>query len=160
MAAVELVGDGIEQMGLAQAGLAVDKEGVVAVARIFGHGQGGGVGEFVGGAHHEALEGVVLGAGHEGRVGGGPGIGGELLQLPLSQDDHFEIRGEKFVQGLFNGGKVTGKDDVPFEIGWGVEDKAVGIHGDRLCVVKPGIDGGWGHVRLHEGEHLGPDIGW
>ena len=53
-------------MGLAQAGLAVDEQGIVAQAGVFRHLPGGGVGKFVGGAHHKPVKDVLLGAREEG----------------------------------------------------------------------------------------------
>ena len=154
------VGDGVEQVGLAQTGFPVDEEGVIAVGGVFGHGQGGGVGKFIGRAHDEALKGIVLGAGHEGAVVHRLGGLGELLQLALAQDHHVKFGGKELVEGLFDGGKIAGEDDVPLEIGGCVEDEAVGVQGDGLGVVEPGVDGGGGHVRLHEGEYFSPDVRW
>ena len=61
------VGDGLEEVGLAQAGVAVDEQRVVGQRRPLGHGEGGGVGEAVGRADDEGVEGVLrvqrLGAG-------------------------------------------------------------------------------------------------
>ena len=66
------VTDGVHQMGLAQAGAAVDEQGIVGTAGAGGYGHGRRVGELVGFAHHEGVEGV---AGVEGGVrGGGSGI--------------------------------------------------------------------------------------
>ena len=50
--------DGLEQVGLAEAGVAVDEQRVVLAGRRLGDGQGGGVGEPVGRADHEGVEGV------------------------------------------------------------------------------------------------------
>ena len=155
---VDFVGDGVEQVGLAQAGLAVDEQRVVALARVFGHGQGGGVGELVGGTYHEALEGVVLGAGEEGAVHGLGGLG-EVVQLPLAQDLHLEVGGEELVQGLLDIGDIAFADDVTLEVGGRMDDEAVLLQGHGGAVVKPGVDGCRGHVRFHEGENLGPYIG-
>ena len=58
---VDLVGDGVQQVGLAQAGLAVDKQGVVGLGGPLGYRLGRRVGEFVGRAHHEPLKGVLEG---------------------------------------------------------------------------------------------------
>ena len=44
-AVVHLMADGVHQVRLAQAHAAVEEEWVVAVARCFGHGLGGRVGE-------------------------------------------------------------------------------------------------------------------
>ena len=53
-----VVADGLQEVGLAQAGVAVDEQRVVLAGRRLGHGQGGGVGEPVGRADHEGVEGV------------------------------------------------------------------------------------------------------
>ncbi len=155
---VDLVGDGVEQVGLAQARLPVDEEGVVVHGRVVGHRPGGGVGELVGGAHHEPLKGVFLRAGEKALV---PGPVPQLpaLQVAASQHLHLEVGGEELVKGLLDGGKVAGDDDVPLEVGGGVEDKFVPLHGHGHRVVEPGVDGGGRHVRLHEGKDAGPDIG-
>ena len=63
MVCVDLVGDGVKQVGLSQAGFSVDEEGIVVEGRVVRHCAGRGVGEFVGRAHHEALEGILLGTG-------------------------------------------------------------------------------------------------
>ena len=54
-----VVADGVQEVGLAQPGVAVDEQRVVGPGRLLGHGQGGGVGEAVGLADDEGLEGVV-----------------------------------------------------------------------------------------------------
>ena len=51
--------DRVQQVGLAQAGLAVDDQRVVRLARCLGDGDGGGVGEPVGRADDEVLEQVA-----------------------------------------------------------------------------------------------------
>ena len=151
---VDGVGDGVKQVGLAQAGLAVDEQGVIAVARVVGHRPGGGVGKFVGRAHHEPLEGILLRAGEKAALGG-------LLigvQLALGEDHHVEVGGEQLVEGFLDEGDIPGGDDVPFEACGGVEDEAVLLQGDGGGVVEPGVDGGGGHVGLHQLQHLGPDV--
>jgi hypothetical protein len=52
------VGYGLQQVGLAETGSAVDEQRVVAACRRLGHREGGGVSEPVGRADHERLEGV------------------------------------------------------------------------------------------------------
>ena len=54
-----VVADRVQQVGLAQAGLAVDEERVVGLGRRLGHRDRGGVGEPVAGADDEGLEGVL-----------------------------------------------------------------------------------------------------
>ena len=153
---VDLVGDGVQQVGLAQAGLAVDEQGVVGLGGPLGHRLGRRVGEFVGRAHHEPLKGVLLGARQKDIVGF---FLAEVLQLALSQDYHLEVGGEELVERLLDHGQIAGHDDVPLEVGGGVEHKPVGVQRHGGGVVKPGVDRGGGHIPLHEGEHLGPDIG-
>ena len=54
-----VVADGVQQVGLAESGVAVHQERVVGLARRLGDGDRGGVGEPVGGPDHEGLEGVA-----------------------------------------------------------------------------------------------------
>ena len=149
------VGDGVQKVGLAQAGLAVDKQWVITLSRIVGHRPGGGVSKFVGGAHHEALEGVLLGAGEEVVFFRLLLI---LIQFSLGKNSHLHITGEQVPQGGLDFGDIAGGDDVPLEAGGGVEDEAVILQRHGGGVVKPGIDGGGGHVGLHQADHLGPYI--
>ncbi len=53
-----LVPDGVEEVGLPQTRLAVDEQRVVLAVGLLPHRHGGGVGEAVGLAHHEVVEGV------------------------------------------------------------------------------------------------------
>ena len=149
------VGDGVQKVGLAQAGFAIDEQGIVALPRVVGHRTGGGVGEFVGGAHHEALEGVLLGAGEEVIF---LRLLLVLVQLPLGEDGHVHVTGKQLPQSGLNLGDIAGGDDVPLEAGRGVEDEAVILQRHSSGVVKPSIDGGGGHVGLHQADHLGPYI--
>ena len=85
-----VVADGVQEVRLAQAGAAVDEQGVVGTGRGLGHGQRGGVGEAIGGPGDVGVEGVsrielgdvvgrrgsqqpsgILGAGAPGAVGAG-----------------------------------------------------------------------------------------
>ena len=67
--AADVVGDGIQQVGLTHAGRAVDEQGIIHLPRIFGDGDGGTVGKPVAGADHEIIEGE-LGV----KVHGGDGL--------------------------------------------------------------------------------------
>ena len=156
MVLVDLVGDGVQQVGLAQAGLAVDEQGVVGLGGPLGHRLGRRVGEFVGRAHHEPLKGVLLGARQKDIVGF---FLAEVLQLALSQDYHLEVGGEELVERLLDHGQIAGHNDVPLEVGGGVEHKPVGVQRHGGGVVKPGVDLGGRHIKKKKREHLGPDIG-
>ena len=57
--AQDLMADGVQQVGLAEAHAAVEEERVVALRRVLGDGLGGGVGELVGLAHDERAEQVL-----------------------------------------------------------------------------------------------------
>ena len=150
------VGDGVEQVGFSKAGLPVDEQGVVAASGIVGHRTGRRVGEFVGGTHHEALKGVFLRTGKEV----GPLLLGffAAFALLLRKNGYREVGGEQFLQGLLNGGHIPGGDDVPFEGGGGAKHKAVPLQGEGGRVVKPGVEGGGGHIAFHQIQNLGPDI--
>ena len=54
-----VVADRVQQVGLAESGVAVHQQRVVGLAGRLGDGDGGGVGEPVGGPDHEGLEGVA-----------------------------------------------------------------------------------------------------
>ena len=59
LAALDLVADGLHQMGLAHADAAVEEERVVGLGRTLGHGLAGGVGKLVAAADDEGVEGVA-----------------------------------------------------------------------------------------------------
>ena len=67
------VADRVEQVGLAEAGVAVDEERVPGVARLLGHRVGGGEGEAVRLADHEGLEDVARARAGVARRRGGRG---------------------------------------------------------------------------------------
>ena len=130
--------------------------GVVAHARVVRHRPGGGVGKFVGGAHHEPLKGVFL------RPRKKIVLLGVLLkagQLVLGQDDHFKLCGKQLVERVLDQREVAGDDDVPLQAGGAVQDKTRLLQTDGGGVVEPGVPGGGCHVRLHQGGHLFPHFG-
>ena len=143
---VNLMGDGVHEVGLAQTGFSPDEQGVVPGARRLGHGPGSGVGELVGGAHHKAVEGVVLAAGE--KTGIGLGVGAPLLVLLVHHLD-LKVGGEELMQGLLNGGDITGGDDSPLEFRRGTEDEGILVQSHGPGVTEPRLDGGGGHIRLH-----------
>ena len=80
---MDVLTDGQQQMGLAQAGIAVDKQGVIERARVLRHGNGRGVGVFVGGPDHEVIKGE---AGHLGQGVVLVLVGGIVVHLVPGQD--------------------------------------------------------------------------
>ena len=149
------VGDGVEQVGLAQPRLAVDKQGVIGPARLVGHLHSGGEGEFVGGAHHKSVEGVLL-------EGGVPGLGGAglavLVPLLGEHQGHRHVKGEQLPQSVFHRGQKPGADDVALKFGGDAENEAALIQSHRLHVAKPGFDGHGGHVLLHQSLYFFPYV--
>src|SRR5206468_10484065 len=87
----DVVADGVEEVGLAEAGVAVDEQRVVGLGRLLGHGQGGGVGEAVRLPDHEVLERVRRVQGDLGQGGGhrcpaapaAPGADGRAAEVQL-----------------------------------------------------------------------------
>ena len=60
VAALQVVADGVKQMGFSQAGVSVNEQGVVGAGRISRHRQRGGVGEFIGGAYDIGVKGELI----------------------------------------------------------------------------------------------------
>jgi len=99
--------DGVQQMGLAQTGIAVDEQGVVALRRLLRHGFGGGVGQLVLGPHHIRLKRKGVGVEQvAGLVGGHAVVGGQLLVV---EDLHLHVRGEDVLQRRLDLGQEAGR---------------------------------------------------
>ena len=138
--AADDVGDGVEQMGLAQARVPVDQQGVVVLGRVLRHGHGGGVGQLVGGAHHEGIKGELRGG---KAVALAVGLAAaELREVRIVQDLHFKVRGEDIVEGGFDVFHEQGFDVSLLEIVGAVEQKGIAPDIHRLQLVEPGGDGG------------------
>ena len=110
---LQLVGDGVEQVGLTQTAGAVDEERIVGLGGAVGHGDTGGVGELIGGAYDEVVKGVLEIEGGEGGADAG-GLEGILLgvRLLLSGLCH-SLGGGLFHHSLHEGGLVGGDDGSP-----------------------------------------------
>ena len=100
------------EMGLAQAGFAVDEQGVVGVGGLVGHRQRGAVGKAVGGAHHKAFEGEL------GIIDDEIGMLGffcQGLSVFLSQKDHVHIHIEQHLHGVLDIGDPAALDGLAAE---------------------------------------------
>ena len=91
------VGDGVQEVGFAEAGVPIDQKRVVILGRVLCHGHGGRIGQFVGRAHHKSLKGELL---------RGETVllfflrrALELRKAVVVQDGHLEVRGEDVPQG-------------------------------------------------------------
>ena len=152
---VDGVGDGVEQVGLAQAGLPVDEQGVVVLRRVLGHRQGGGVGQLVGVAHHEALEGVFL----RSRQKPGDLLGILVLGLLLLlQDHHVDLGGEELEEGFLDLLPIPVVEDPLLKLRGDRQDELVLVQRHCLNVGKPGGDGGLRQVLFQNGEHSLPNF--
>ena len=152
--ALHPVGDGVEQVGLAQAGGAVDEQRIIGSAGLICHLHGGGEGELVGGAYHEALEGVPV------QVCGCGDGGGFQVVLPLlrQQQDHINVCGEEVFQGGLDDRQILGADDVELKLGGDAEDEAGLLQGYGFGVSEPGVYCDGSHGRLHHGLQFFPYI--
>jgi hypothetical protein len=121
-----IVADRLQEVGLAEPGRAVEKERIVGLAGLFGDGERGGVGEVIGGADDELLEGV-LGVGRGGRaprgvLGGGAGWLGRRSELDVSlrAEDcggaSVEHCSEALGDPVAIGGRGREDEDVPAEL--------------------------------------------
>ena len=158
-AAVEpagIVADRVQQVGLAQARIAVDEQRVVGLGGRFGHGHGGGVGEAVRRTDHEGIEDVlrvqpaelVRGAGQhglrllldqlvgsEGRLDDGFRLCVDGNQIGVHVDGAADVLGEDVVQGIVQGVLDLGLQDFAGEfVGNGHQeggtDQALGLGED------------------------------
>ena len=107
-------GDGGEQVGLAQARLPVDEQRVVSARGIGGHRLGRRVGELVGGAFDEVLEGEVIAAVRL-RLGFGGG-GGFLLFRRGHHQLHLHVEAQHSRQCFSQKGSVTVPHDGADEV--------------------------------------------
>ena len=138
------MGDGVEQMGLAQAGVPVDEQGVIVHARPVGHGVGGSVGQLVAGAHYIGLKGERPGVLQVSRVVGFDAvIGGQLIVV---EDLDLKIRGEQIPQGVPDIGQKPGLNGFLLEFVAAVQHESRILHSDHVHLVKPGVDGGGGQL--------------
>ena len=153
----DAVGNGVEQMGLAHTGGTVDKQRIVNLSRGLGYGNGRGMGKPVGGAHHEIIKGELGVEVH----GGGSGLSLIEIVFPLlvSENQQFGVGIENFLQGILNVVGAPAADDLPAEVGRGVQNQIVFVQLHHLRVIEPGRHGHSPQPLLHMAEDLCPDIG-
>ena len=154
--AADAVGDGVEQMGLAHTGGAVDEEGIVDVAGGICNGDGGAVGEAVAGTHDEILKGE-LGGKLQGAVF--LAAGAVLGKLLVVEDDDLGVGIEDLLEGVLDIFGAAAGDDLPAEIRGGIEDQMLVVELHHLGVVEPARHGDGAQPLLHMDQNLRPDIG-
>ena len=144
-------------MGLSKAGVPVDQQGVVVLGRVLRHGDGGGIGQLVGGAHHEGLKRELRGGESLALA-----VGTAIVQLrivQIVQDLHLEICGEDIMEGGFDVFHEQGFDISLFEVVGTVEEKRIALDVHGLQFVEPGGNGGLRELALQLGKHIVPYIG-
>ena len=152
----DAVGDGVEQMGLAHAGRAVDKQRIVYLPRGLGNGNGGGVGKPVGRAHHKIIKGKLRVKVH-GRGGLALLLSG--VQFLVAVDQKLGVGIENLLQSILNQIGAPAADDLPAKIRGGIENQVVFVQLHDLGIVQPGRDGDSPQALLNIAENLCPDIG-
>ena len=150
------VGDGVQQMGLAQPGITIDKQRVVVLAGLLRHRLGRGEGQLVLGPHHVGLKGERLRL----RQVAGPVrchavIGRQLLVV---QDLHLQISGEQVPQRRFDVGQEPGFDGVLLECVAAVQHEGGILHRHHRHLVEPGVDGGLGQLAAQAFQHAVPQV--
>ena len=150
------VGDGIEEVGLPQAGIPVDQQGVVFVRQVLRDGLGRGEGHLVGVAHDEFLKGEFLAA--EGVGSGAAVLFQILLHLLRGEDADLEIRGENLLQHFLEQVGIAGEDDLPAVFAGAVEQQQIVLHLQNPAVAEPGGNGGVGQVPGQQLQYLIPEV--
>ena len=140
---MDLLPNGQKKMGLSQAGVAVDKQGVIGLARIFRHGDGGSVGKLVGAAHDEAIKGIAR---HFRQGAVHLFLDGKIIDLIPGEDQQIKVTGEQVGQGGLDGIAEAGADNAPFKIGGGMQHQAAVLNIHRGTIGKPGINGSGGEL--------------
>ena len=155
---LDVVTDGVHEVGLAQADSAVDEERVVGLAGDLRHRPRGGVGKLVGRAHHEAVEGVLriqgggVALGSRSRpLGGRCGVWGLL-------EDHVHVGATELLKGLREHALVVLGQPLA-ELGVGHSDQeARPVEGEVARGAEPGGKAVAVHLALDLGENLVPEV--
>ena len=117
--------DGVEQVGLAQTGGAVDEQRVVGAGGVGRNGLGRGVGKLVGRPLDEVFEGEVIPAGGQFILGGGHG---SLFRLGLRHHElHLDVKAQHRLEGFLQQSGVPVGDDLTDKVIAHREGDAVGV---------------------------------
>ena len=155
---MNLGGDGVEQVGLAQAGGAVDEQRVVGLGGIVGHGQRRAVGEAVGGADHEFFKGELRVKFDEIRLFVVLFID-KGVALAFAQHHQLDVGVEQLAHGVADVWLAAALNHIPPELRRR-EKGQLGIRQlHHLRIVKPGGDDRRGQMAFQIAQNLGPHIG-
>ena len=150
------VGDGVQQVGLAQTGIAVDQQGVVVLGGMLRHRHRGGVGQLIAGTYHEGLKREIL-VGEAITVF----LGRAALKFQKSrfiQDLHFKLHGEEILKGGFDVFDKQGFDVSFFKVVGTVQIEGIFPDVHRRQFIEPGGDGRLRKILLELLEDVGPHI--
>ena len=145
---LDAVGDGVEQVGFAQAALTVEKQGIVGGGSFLGDGLRGGKGVLVGGADHKGVKGILGIEFHKGASAFVEGILGEFL---LVQDHQLDFRLELVPHGVLDQLGVAIEDHVLAEGGGRIDHQLFLVQLNDLRVIKIGGDGSGRRVLFQVG---------
>ena len=120
-------------MGLANAGRAINEQGIIDLAGIVGNGNGRAVGETVGRANHEIFKGEL---GIEIHGGGNVVLFLVGFHLRVAKDDDLGIGIKDFLQGVFNDLDIAPTDHFHPEFRGGIENELFLIQFDNFSVIK------------------------
>ena len=149
------VGDGVDQVGLAKAGVPVNEEGVVILGGMLRHRHGGGVGQLVGGAHHKGLKGELVGGKAVTLLFG---AAAELRVRQVVQNTDLEIHGEEIPDRILDVFHEKVFNVAPLEIVGAVENEGISADVHGLQLVEPGVDGRFRKLALQSVQDLIPHI--
>ena len=150
------VRDGVEQVRLAEAGVAVDKQRVVVLGRALGHGARRGIGELVLRADDVGFKREAVGVCEVARmVGRHAVVGGELLVV---KELDLKIRRKNVPQRVFDIAHEAGLDRIFLEAVAAVQNKGGVLHRHHADLVEPGADGRLRQLLCHVVEHILPDV--
>ena len=152
-ALVDGVADGQQQVGLAEAGIAVDKERVVGLAGILRHGGGGRVGEAVGVAHDEVVKGVA----RHLRQGVFP-FGEHFGKLVLRDDEHLKVLGKQIGERSLDPVRKALLQNVLLEVRRGAQHQTAVVQLCGRAVGKPGVHGRLRQLAGQNVQHFLPDV--
>lgn len=149
--------DGEQKMRLAEAGVAVDEQGVICLAGVLRHGNGRRMGELVARADDEAVERIAV---HLRHLFGRRTLLAVLEQLVVpGEHDELKRAGEQIIQHGADRLFKARLDDAALKIRRGVHDERIIIDLNGGAIGKPGIDRGLGQLLREAVHDNGPDIG-
>ena len=144
----DFLADGVDEVGLPQSGVSVNKQGVIAVGGVGGNRPAGGVGKLVVGPHNEGIKGIgVLPRFLLFLLLGGGSLGSRSA-VPRAKELYLHLKAHHRGKGVLQEGKILFLQDVLFKFGGDVKRGHRAVKGSGLNVPNPKIVGDLGEVLL------------